>query len=53
MRLVALIEQRAAIERILTHLGIPTEVPASRPARAPPIPADTPSLGADDDLPAA
>jgi hypothetical protein len=36
LRLVALIEQRAVIDRILRHLGLPTETPAPRPARAPP-----------------
>jgi hypothetical protein len=38
LRLVALIEQASAIERILRHLGLPTDVPAPRPARAPPGP---------------
>jgi hypothetical protein len=31
LRLTALIEDTAAIERILRHLGVPTEVPARRP----------------------
>jgi hypothetical protein len=54
MRLMALIEQGAVTARILAHLGLPTEVPAARPPRAPPRPLDAPSLwGADDDLPAA
>lgn len=53
MRLVALIEQRAVIVRILTHLGLPTDLPAARRPRAPPIPFDAPSPWADDDLPAA
>ena len=35
MRLVATIEQREVIERILGHLGLPTALPAPRPARAP------------------
>jgi len=26
------------IRRILSHLGLPTEVPAARPARSPPLP---------------
>jgi hypothetical protein len=26
------------IRRILRHLGLPTEVPAARPARPPPLP---------------
>jgi hypothetical protein len=34
--LIAVIEARAVIERILTHLGLPTALPARRPARAPP-----------------
>jgi hypothetical protein len=36
LRLVALIEQAAVIERILHHLDLPAEIPAPRPARAPP-----------------
>jgi hypothetical protein len=36
LRLVALIEQAAVIERILRHLGLPDTVPAPSPARAPP-----------------
>lgn len=28
------------IQRILRHLGVPTEIPELRPARAPPIPLD-------------
>jgi len=39
LRLIALIEQVAVIERILRHLDLPAEIPASRPARAPPLPA--------------
>jgi hypothetical protein len=37
LRLVALIEEVGVIERILRHLGLPTDVPAARPARAPPL----------------
>jgi hypothetical protein len=33
---VALIEQASVVQRTLCHLGLPTEVPESRPARAPP-----------------
>ena len=33
LRLIALIEETAVIERILRHLGVPTEIPAPRPAR--------------------
>lgn len=36
LRLVALIEQALVVQRILRHLGLPTEVPEPRPARAPP-----------------
>ncbi len=36
LRLVALIEEARVIRRILGHLGLPTEVPAARPARSPP-----------------
>ena len=49
-RLIALIEEAAVINRILRHLGVPTEMPAPRPARAPPLcvgvgEADDDSLG--------
>ena len=37
LRLIALIEEAAVIGRILRHLGVPTEIPARRPARAPPL----------------
>jgi hypothetical protein len=37
MRLVATIDQRAVIDRILRHLGLPTDLPVPRPARAPPL----------------
>ena len=37
LRLIALIAEAAVIGRILRHLGLPTEVPSSRPARAPPL----------------
>jgi Putative transposase/Transposase zinc-binding domain len=36
LRLIALIEQRAVVTRILAHLGLPTELPVARPARPPP-----------------
>jgi len=38
LRLIALIDEAAVIERILRHLDLPTEIPASHPARAPPLP---------------
>ena len=37
LRLLALIEQAEVIERILRHLGLPTEIPAPCAARAPPL----------------
>lgn len=36
LRVTALITEAAVINRILKHLGVPTEIPARRPARAPP-----------------
>jgi hypothetical protein len=52
LRLIALIEEAAVIGRILRHLGVPTEIPAPRPARAPPLFAGSPhEAGWDDDLP--
>jgi hypothetical protein len=38
LKLIALIEAPKVIRRILSHLGQPTEVPAARPARPPPLP---------------
>ncbi len=50
LRLIALIEEAAVIGRILRHLGVPTQVPAPRLARAPLFPAGTPDrTGWDDD----
>ena len=43
LRLIALIEEAAVIDRILRHLGLPTETPAPRPARAPPLLAGVPT----------
>ena len=37
LRLIALIEQAPVIQRILRHLGLPDDVPAARPPRAPPL----------------
>jgi hypothetical protein len=37
LRLIALIEDAHVIRRILAHLALPTEVPAARASRAPPI----------------
>ena len=36
LRRLALIEHTSIVERILRHLGLPTERPEPRPARAPP-----------------
>jgi len=36
LQLIALIEQTTVITRILRHLGLPSEVPASCPPRSPP-----------------
>jgi hypothetical protein len=49
LRLVALIEEAAVIGRILRHLGLPTEVPSPRPARAPPLPLGAPDQTGWDD----
>jgi uncharacterized protein YbaR (Trm112 family) len=37
LRLIALLDESAVTRRILRHLGLPTEVPETRPARAPPF----------------
>ena len=42
LRLLALIEHARAVERILRHLGLPTDRPEPRPVRAPPLQADDP-----------
>jgi hypothetical protein len=42
LRLIALIEEAAVIDRMLRHLGLPTETPAPRPARAAPWLASVP-----------
>jgi hypothetical protein len=48
--LIALIEEAAVIDRILRHLGLPTETPTPRPARAPPLLAGVPAAaGREDD----
>ena len=38
LRLIALIQQAEVIGRILTHLGVPAELPTPLPARSPPVP---------------
>jgi hypothetical protein len=42
LRLMALIEQTQIVERILRHLGLPTDRPEPRPPRAPPLRGDDP-----------
>jgi hypothetical protein len=37
LRLLAIIEASGVVRRILTHLGLPTEVPPFEPSRAPPL----------------
>lgn len=50
LRLIALIEEAAVVDRILRHLGLPTEIPTPCPPRAPPLPTGTPArAGWDDD----
>ncbi len=52
LRLIALIEDPAVIQRVLRHLGLPTDIPEAQPARAPPAPllADAPlTRGAHDE----
>jgi hypothetical protein len=50
LALIALIEDPSVIRRILSHLGLPTEVPAARPARPPPLPMERPDAWYDDDV---
>jgi hypothetical protein len=49
--LIALIEEAAVIGRILRHLGVLTEIPAPRPARAPPLPVGARDVAGWDDDP--
>jgi hypothetical protein len=49
LRLIALIEEAAVIERILRHLHLPIEVPTPRPGRAPPL-LETCSFNQDTDI---
>ncbi len=50
LRLIALIDEAAVIERMLRHLGRPTEIPSPRPVRAPPLALGPPDrAGWDDD----
>jgi uncharacterized protein YbaR (Trm112 family) len=41
LKLVALIQDGAVIQRILRHLGLPDVVPEMRPSRAPPLAFDS------------
>jgi hypothetical protein len=50
LELIALIEDPSVIRRILRHLGLPTEVPAARPARPPPLPIGRPDTWYDEDI---
>ena len=50
LRLIALIEDAQVIRRILTHLGLPAEVPAARPARPPPSSFEPVDHDVDDDI---
>ena len=36
MQIIQVVEDPKVIERILTHLGLPTDLPPVAPARAPP-----------------
>jgi len=42
LRLMALIEHTKILDRILRHLGLPTDRPEPRPPRAPPLRDDDP-----------
>ena len=50
LRLIALIEEAQAIQRILGHLRLPTAVPTASPARPPPMPFEASDLDLGDDL---
>jgi hypothetical protein len=50
LRLIALIEDPAVIRRMLGHLNLPTEFPAARPPRSPPVPFGAFRSQAEDDL---
>jgi hypothetical protein len=44
MKLIAMIEEPAVIEKILSHLGLPTEPPHAHPARPPPAQLELPEF---------
>ena len=50
LRLIALIDDPRVIRRILGHLDLPTDVPAPRPPRGPPLPFRLRKHDLDDDL---
>jgi hypothetical protein len=50
LELIALIEAPKVIRRILSHLGLPAEVPAARPARPPPLPTGRSDPLSDEDV---
>lgn len=50
LRLIALIDNPRVIRRILGHLGLPAELPAAHPPRAPPIPFERCHDHVDDDI---
>jgi hypothetical protein len=50
LELIALIEDQKVIRRILSHLDLPTVVPAARPARPPPLPIGRSDPWYDDDV---
>jgi len=48
LRLLATIQERAVIEKILLHLGLPVDPPSPAPARAPDwLPGLAPDIGAE------
>jgi hypothetical protein len=50
LELIALIEDPRVIRRILSHLGVPAELSAARPARSPPLPVARSEPWYDDDV---
>jgi hypothetical protein len=51
LKVIALIDQPAVIKRILSHLGLPAEVPKPKPARPPPTENEHPDCDAAEQLP--
>ncbi len=50
LELIALIEDPRVIRRILNHLGLPTDVPVTRPTRSPPLPIARSDPNRDDEV---